>query len=534
MQGAARLIHRAPRPIHVTDLTLEIGRSLPDQETPSDYQTLLGLVRLHGTPVGWIDQGLESARCDGRALTASILARHESAILEHLLSDALANGRFSGRPRDLIETPHPSRSEPGASLTVAVCTRDRPVELAGCLASLSRLDPPATAVLVVDNAPADGRTERLVRANHPGVRYVREPRPGLSSARNRAIAECQTEILAFVDDDGRVDGHWARAITDVLTACPEAMAVTGLVVPNELVTDAQIAFEHHGGFGRGFRRRWIRRERDRPAAPHLANTGTFGTGTNVAFRRAVFDEIGTFDPALGAGSATGGGEDLDIFFRVLQAGHALVYEPAALVRHRHRSDAAAVRDQIRSWGAGMHAHLLRNSRAFPDDRGGLMRLRTGLLLLYYPRRILESLVNPRLRVSLTTAELQGALSAGVLYRRARADAATAHAGGTHPINGAARRHTPSVPGRAIRELTLDLGDPMPPVVIDAHDADRIRLDVRHHGRPVGEVDIVSGGHPLRRAEAADAIAASLLEQLVDIPACGSALRDACRTTAVSD
>lgn len=533
MQASARLIGRAQRPIHLSDLMFEIGRSLPDQAAPSDDGTLLGLVRLHGTPIGWIAQRLESARCDGRALTAAILARHESTILRHLLVDALATGRFTGRPRDLIEAAHVPPGEPGGSITVAVCTRDRPVELAGCLASLTRLDHPATVVLVVDNAPADGRTEQLVRADHPGVRYVRESRPGLSWARNRAIAECQTDILAFVDDDGRVDTGWTRAIVDLMTACPEAMAVTGFVVPAELVTDAQIAFEQHGGFGRGFRRRWVRRQHGRRAAPRLANTGTFGTGTNVAFRRAVFDEIGTFDPRLGAGTTIGGGEDLDMFFRVLRAGHTLVYEPAALVRHRHRSDIAAVRDQIQSWGAGMQAHLLRNNDAFPDERGGLMRLRAELLLLYYPRRILESLLSEHLRVSLTAAELRGAMVARGLYRRARGDADPAFAGPASAIGATPSRRTLPAPRLAIRDLTLEIAEPMPPVVLEAYDADRIRLDVRLHGRRIGTLDIVSGGHPLRRAEAADAVAASLLERLVDVHACASILRDACRTTALS-
>jgi GT2 family glycosyltransferase len=528
MQASARLIGRAQRPIHLTDLIFEIGRSLPDQEAPSHYRTLLGLVRLHGTPIGWIAQRLVSARCDGRALTAAILARHESTILRHLLVDALASGCFTGRPRDLVEAAHLPPGEPGGSITVAVCTRDRPVELAGCLASLARLHHPATAVLVVDNAPADSRTEQLVRADHPDVRYVRESRPGLSWARNRAIAECQTEILAFVDDDGRVDAGWTRAIADLMTACPDAMAVTGLVVPHELVTDAQIAFEQHGGFGRGFRRRWIRREHGRSAARGLANTGTFGTGTNVAFRRAVFDAIGTFDPRLGAGTTIGGGEDLDMFFRVLQAGHTLVYEPAALVRHRHRSDVDAVRDQIRSWGSGMQAHLLRNSDAFPDERGGLMRLRTKLLLLYYPRRILGSLLSQRLRVSLSAAELRGALSARGLYQRASGDADPAFAAAASAIGATPNRRTPPAPRLAIRELTLEIAEPMPAVVLEAHDADRIRLDVRLHGRRIGKVDIVSGGHPLRRAEAADAIAANLLERLVDAPACASVLRGAFR------
>ena len=53
---------------------------------------------------------------------------------------------------------------------------------------------------------------------------------------------------------------------------------------------------------------------------------------------SCFDRIGAFDPALDVGTPTRGGGDLEMFFRVLKDGYALVYEPRAIVRHRHRRD----------------------------------------------------------------------------------------------------------------------------------------------------------------------------------------------------
>ena len=141
-------------------------------------------------------------------------------------------------------------------VTVAVCTRDRTAQLAGCLDSLGRLDYPALDVLVVDNAPSDPATARLVGERYPQVRYVCEPRPGLNWARNRAIAEARGEIIAYTDDDVVVDPGWVRALAHVFAQHPEVMAVTGLVVPYELETEAQMFFERYGGFGRGFERKW--------------------------------------------------------------------------------------------------------------------------------------------------------------------------------------------------------------------------------------------------------------------------------------
>ena len=86
--------------------------------------------------------------------------------------------------------------------------------------AIAQMSVPASEVLVVDNAPSSDATERLVREHYPGVRYVLEPRPGLDWARNRAIAEARSEIIAFTDDDVIVDRNWVSAIAELLPARP--------------------------------------------------------------------------------------------------------------------------------------------------------------------------------------------------------------------------------------------------------------------------------------------------------------------------
>src|SRR3954453_20674871 len=130
------------------------------------------------------------------------------------------------------------------------------------------------------------------------------------------------------------------------------MAVTGLVLPYELETAAQLQFEEYGGVGRGVVRRVYPVDQahgERAVAEH-GGTGKFGTGANMAFRKSVFEEIGLFDPALDVGTVTNGGGDLDMFFRVVRAGHTLAYEPAALVWHRHRRTYRELREQLTNNG----------------------------------------------------------------------------------------------------------------------------------------------------------------------------------------
>ncbi len=77
----------------------------------------------------------------------------------------------------------------------------------------------------------------------------------------------------------------------------------------------------------------------------------------MAFDVAVLRRLGGFDEALDTGPPLPGGGDLDIFFRVLAAGHCLVYEPSMAVFHRHRRGMDELRRQYSSWGTGFAAYL---------------------------------------------------------------------------------------------------------------------------------------------------------------------------------
>jgi hypothetical protein len=67
--------------------------------------------------------------------------------------------------------------------------------------------------------------------------------------------------------------------------------------------------------------------------------------------------MGGFDTAFGVGTPTGGGEDLDLFARVVLDGGVLVLEPSAIVWHRHRAELAGYRRQARGYGVGLGAWL---------------------------------------------------------------------------------------------------------------------------------------------------------------------------------
>jgi GT2 family glycosyltransferase len=347
------------------------------------------LVRLHGAPLGFV-----TVPSIGWHIAPEVLAAEVERVLgvelhAHLLADGIeqtcgpAEAGFGGWERC---------SMLGASgwtepISVIVCTRDRPDQLVSCLEALGALEHPVVEFLIVDNAPSDDRTRLAVeyaRDRDPRFRYALEPTPGLSHARNLGVAEAKHDYLAFTDDDVIVDRRWLAGIArgfgrDRLVGC-----VTGLVPAASLDTASQRYFDQRCSWSNSFTARiydLALRPGDNALYPY--SPGVFGTGANFALDRRVIRELGGFDTALGAGSPAGGGEDLDIFIRVLQSKRALAFEPSAIVWHVHRGRDEELKEQMYDYGRGLAAliakHLLDPRTAFEVIRrvpGGLARLAT--------------------------------------------------------------------------------------------------------------------------------------------------------------
>jgi hypothetical protein len=192
-------------------------------------------------------------------------------------------------------------------------------------------------------------------------------------------------------------------------------AVTGNVAPAELATYEQCLFEWaYGGMRHGFEQ-WLFR-RDLLSTTELLWANLCGVGTNMAFRRQVLADLDGFDPALDVGGPAGGGGDLEMFHRLVAAGHSLLYEPAAVVWHMHRRDRAGLRRQLFDNGRAFGAYLL-TSAANHTVAGGQVASFALRNWLYWAllRRVLHPGWMPR---ALVLAELQGALISPWAYWRA--------------------------------------------------------------------------------------------------------------------
>lgn len=297
------------------------------------------------------------------------------------------------------------------SLTVAICTKDRPDNVERLLRSLVPLQlvegQPQFQILVVDNAPSTPDTQTLVTA-WATVDYTCEPKAGLNFARNCAVYTATGDWLAFLDDDVTVDRQWFHGWQRTWADNPDAAAMTGLVLPYELATPAQILFEQRGGFGRGFDR--IRYGSQLPGNPlYPCGAGLFGAGCNMAFRRQVLLDLGGFDEALDTGKPLPGGGDLDMFYRVVRAGYPLIYDPQYAVYHQHRRELSQLRHQYWTWGLGFMAFVIKSMDHDPA-MAGAFRWLVGWWLQDQLGQLLQSLWGQHvLSPAMVGAELWGGL-----------------------------------------------------------------------------------------------------------------------------
>lgn len=491
-------------------ISLDVAAAPSTVSVLEGFQAVQFLFRLHGSVVGASTIPVTNGAVSSAAIGRALLQEHALDLARCAFKQALTETGASDY-LEKMSTPPPA---PGdlPFITVAVCTHDRTADLERCLLSLSKIDYPQFEVVVVDNAPATNATKHLIREKHPSFCYVRELRPGLGNARNRAAREAHGDIVAFTDDDAEADPFWLRALGRLFSENPQAMAATGLVMPAELETDAQQLFAWTGGVNRGFQRRWVFAPSGENFPWRLFDTGRLGTGTNMAFRRILFDEIGEFDPALGPGTCTMGGDDSEFFLRTLKAGHLLVYEPDAVVWHRHPRDLAGLEQQLRSHGSGFGAYLSRTYQAYPHDRKALRRLVRWSLFSRYLPPIAFGFYRPmRVPLRLYLGELSGFLSGFSKYRRACRTA------GRPLPRPAPVPESPTDHGHPICIRYVDLLKPLEPLLdLDQYDLVEVRFlagekllgkaTIANAGKPVGVSRLADEAQPFYLGDRSDSTA----------------------------
>jgi glycosyltransferase involved in cell wall biosynthesis len=276
---------------------------------------------------------------------------------------------FSGL-QQIYRLDQPTPPDPAPRVSVVICAYNAERTIEECLESLGRLRYPDYEVIVVDDGSTD--QTRAIAERYPAFRLISQPNMGLSFARNVGIRAATAEIVAFTDADCAADPDWLTFLVRRLVS-EEFAAVGGPNLPPP---------EDH----------WVPEAVARsPGGPtHVLITdweAEHVPGCNMAFWRRQLLEVGAFDPIFRTA-----GDDVDVCWRLQNAGHRIGFAAAALVWHRRRHTVRNYLTQQAGYGRaeGMlyfkHPHrfnLLGHSRwagrIYSGDRGGAVLNRRPLV-----------------------------------------------------------------------------------------------------------------------------------------------------------
>jgi len=262
-------------------LDVEITRKLTDLVV-QDCHSALVLFRLHGRPLGWGTSRVTDGRLDVPGLARQFV-QEQAWCCALPLAERAVHGSRAPRTLDatsLLASP-PQRLSSGPLVTVAVRSRTRASGLRPCLDSLLRLDYSSLDLVLIDASDDCRQVEALVRDQYPRIRYSHAR--GLGTSSRRAVAECRGDILAVTGGDAVVDEQWGSALVNVFLADPEAMTVSGLVLPPSLRRPLKPGLPG----GAPFCRRWWRAREDGDASQRANDWALERASSNVAHWRPM-------------------------------------------------------------------------------------------------------------------------------------------------------------------------------------------------------------------------------------------------------
>lgn len=223
-----------------------------------------------------------------------------------------------------VAHPRPLSGPSHRDVTVVIPVRDNTTGLTRLLTALRGL-----RVVVVDDGSATPVSDTDFADVHCDLRFLRLDRSrGPAAARNAGLAACDTDFVAFLDSDVVPRRGWLEALLGHFCDPAVALVAPRIVAlhPSDSVVARYEAVRSSLDLGL----------REAPVVPF--GTVSYVPSAAIICRRRALIEVGGFDESLTSG------EDVDLCWRLNEAGARLRYEPIALVAHDHRTE-------LRKWFA---------------------------------------------------------------------------------------------------------------------------------------------------------------------------------------
>lgn len=211
--------------------------------------------------------------------------------------------------------------------SVVVCSYNGAATIRDTMEGLLKLNYPYCEIIVVNDGSKDN-TEDIVK-EYP-VKLISTKNKGLSSARNTGLNNAKGEIVAYIDDDAYPDVHWLHYLAYAYINSTHAAMGGPNILPDENGAIATCVANAPGG------------------PVHVLSTDETAEhvpGCNLSVRRDVLNKIGGFDPIYKAA-----GDDVDVCWRIQEAGYTIGFHPSALVWHHRRNSLNAYWKQQKGYG----------------------------------------------------------------------------------------------------------------------------------------------------------------------------------------
>lgn len=236
---------------------------------------------------------------------------------------------------------------PSPRVAICICTHNRAEVLKRLLLDLRDIelgetDPAAVELIVIDNNPNSATRDicELTGASLPiRVHYSTEPHPGITWARNRAVAvalERGAEFIAFIDDDDVPLRDWLRQLL-------ERQRATGadLVFGSWILDEQMPEWARETGIFRSPSKSKQDKKGGRYGLPDCAST------CNLLVSRNILERVGAAGPVFSHAFCNSGGEDKDFFIRAHQMGATLASAEKSIIHRIHGPGRYTARGLIR-------------------------------------------------------------------------------------------------------------------------------------------------------------------------------------------
>ncbi|MBI3939646.1 MAG: glycosyltransferase [Acidobacteria bacterium] len=240
--------------------------------------------------------------------------------------DGRAKSALAAVRNAFAEGPFPPHL-PWPRISVVACLHNEERTVRECLESLLKQDYPHYELIVVDDGSTDSTAAIVQQYN---VRLIRTENRGLSNARNLGLKSATGEIVAYIDGDASPDRHWLRYLAaSFLNGQHSGIGGPNIAPPGDgLIADC--VAKAPGGP--------VHVLLSDQEAEHIP-------GCNMAFRKVALEEMGGFDPQFRIA-----GDDVDLCWRLQEAGHTLGFSPAAVVWHHCRNSLSKYWRQQSNYG----------------------------------------------------------------------------------------------------------------------------------------------------------------------------------------